>query len=107
MSKRINRHAPLLQHLSRAKPSTVKSIIKTADKELINVFCECALNVLRGVVPLTKGQKSRLRRHKKCLRDLVNRKTSRQKKSNILQRGGFLGALLPPIIGILGGLLGN
>ena len=107
MSNRIKRHAPLLQHLSRSKPSEVKSIIKTANKELINVFCECALNVLRGVVPLTKGQKSRLRRHKKCLRDLINRKTSRGKKSKILQRGGFLGALLSPIIGILGGLLGN
>ena len=107
MSKRISRHAPLLRHLCKAKPNTIRSVIKTGDKDLINVFSECALNVLKGVVPLTKVQRIKLSRHKKCLRDLVNRKTSNQKKKKILQRGGFLGALLPPIIGILGGLLGK
>ena len=105
MSKRISRHAPLLHHLSKAKPKTIRSVIKTGDKDLISVFSECALNVLKGVVPLTKGQRSKLGRYKKCLRDLVNRKTTNQKKKKILQRGGFLGALLPPIISILGGLL--
>ena len=107
MSKRITQHAPLLRHLSKAKPNMIKAVIKTGDKDLINVFCECALNVLRGVVPLTKVQRSRLTRYKGCLRDLVNKRTSNLRKRQILQRGGFLGALLPPIIGILGGLLGQ
>ena len=107
MSKRITRHASLLKHLCKAKPKTIRSIIKTGDKDLISVFSECALNVLKGVVPLTSGQRSKLKRHKNCLRDLVEKKTSLQKKKKILQRGGFLGALLPPIISILGGLLGQ
>ena len=107
MTKRLKKHAPMLQHLCKAKPANVKSIIKTSDNVLVNVLCECALNVLQGNVTLSKPQRKRLARHKKGLRDLTNKRISLQKKKNTLQRGGFLGALLSPIIGILGSLLGG
>jgi hypothetical protein len=32
------------------------------------------------------------------------KKTSLKKKRKILQKGGFLGALIPPILSVLGGL---
>ncbi len=107
MSKRIKDHAFLLKHLSKAKPSAAKSIIKTCDKDLMNVFCECALNVLKGNVPLNKNQKQRLSVHKTSLRALTNKKHSLKKKKALLQKGGFLSALLGPIIGILSGLFGH
>ena len=97
----------MLKHISQARPNTVKAIIKSAGKEEVNVFCECALNLLKGVVPLNSKQRQRLRKHKNVLRALVDKKTSGQKKKLILQKGGFLSALLNPILGILGGLLGG
>ena len=107
MSNRIKKHAALLRHISTAKPNRVKAIIKTADKDEINVLCECALNVLKGVVSLNTQQRQRLRKHKNRLRTLVDKKSSVTKKKQLLQTGGFLGSLLGPIIGILGSLLGG
>ena len=107
MSKCVKKQAPLLIYLAKAKPAVVKAIINTGDKELINALCECALNVLSGNVPLTKTQKTRLCRHKTGLREISRKNTSLKKKKETLQRGGFLGALLSPILGILGGLLGE
>ena len=41
------------------------------------------------------------------LRELVLKKTPKKKKIDIIQTGGFLGALITPILSILGGLLGS
>lgn len=107
MSKRLKKHAALLRFLGKAKPAISKSVIKSADRELLNTFCECSLNVLNGTVPLTTKQRSRLKKHKAKLRSLVAKRVSNKRKLALLQNGGFLSALLSPIIGILGGLLGN
>ena len=80
MSQRIKKQAPLLNHLAKAKPAAVKAIINTGDKELINVLCECALNVLNGNVRLTKNQKARLCRHKTGIREISLKNTSLKKK---------------------------
>jgi hypothetical protein len=71
------------------------------------VYCECSLNLLKGVVPLTPCQKRRLVRYKAHLRDLANKKVSRKRKRQRLnQKGGNLRSdLLPPVVGVLGSLL--
>ena len=107
MTNRVKKHGALLRYLSKAKPSTCKSIIKTCDKELINVLCECALNVLNGNVRLNPTQRKRLVRYKNGLRAITVKKTALQKKKDLLQKGGFLQALLSPILGILGNLVGS
>lgn len=105
MSARVKKYAPVLRLLSKAKPQGVKAIIKAADKELVNTLCECSLNVLRGVVRLSPSQKQKLARHKNTLRALAQKSASLQRKKALLQKGGFLGALLGPVIGLLGNLL--
>ena len=109
MSRRVRKHAALLQWLKTAKPATAKAVIKAADKELINTICECCLNVLKGNVPLTSQQKKKLAVHKSTLRTLAQKKVSlHRKKRALTQRGGaLLGALAAPIIGLLGTLLGS
>ena len=104
MSRRIKNNAETLTFLGRAKPNTAKAIIKTADCGLVNSLCECALNILHGNVPLSTKHRKRLMKHKDHMRVLVKGNISNQKKKQILQKGGFLSALLPPIIGILGSL---
>ena len=47
-----------------------------------------------------------LEEHKESLRQLVNKKVSMRKKHKIVQDGGaFIGALIGPIVSILGDLL--
>lgn len=105
MSCRVERHVDLLRWLSQAKPAEIRSIIKSVDKDLLDTLCECGLNVLKGRVPLTPIQKSRLRRHKTGLRRLVQKSTPLKEKRALLQKGGFLGTLLAPVLGALGHFL--
>lgn len=108
MSRRVKQFAKTLRRLSRLSESEKKRWLKSnLNKDFVHCICECAQNLLRGKVPLNKKQKSALIRRKKNLRELVRRKVSLEKKKKIIQRGGFLGALLGPIVSILGGLLGG
>lgn len=108
MSQSIKKYAPTLRLINRYSESEKKRWLKSnLNKDLIHCICECAQNLLHGKVPLNKHQKTDLSRRKKSLRELVKRKVSLAKKKKIIQSGGFLGALLGPIVSILGGLFGG
>lgn len=108
MSRRIKQYAPTLRLINRYSESEKKRWLKSnLSKGLIHCICECAQNLLRGKVPLNSRQKAALNRRKKSLRELVKRKVTLTRKKKIIQNGGFLGALLGPIISILSGLLGG
>jgi hypothetical protein len=65
------------------------------------------LNVIKGNVPLNKRQLSKLRRKKRNLRQLVSKKTPLTKKRKILQKGGFIGGLLAPVLSLLAPVVGS
>jgi len=102
---RLQRHIPVLQHLSKLPERDKKSFIKTADKSLLDSIHKCCVNILNGCIPLTGSQKTRLRRNKSDLRRLILKKTSLAKKRKILQKGGFLLAILSAVIPIVGSLI--
>ena len=99
MSARLRRHASVLQTLASAKPPLQKAIIKNASNDLVNCLCECALNILKGHVPLKSRQKKLLCRHKQVLRSLAKKNISVPRKRKLIQKGGFLGALIGPLLG--------
>ena len=105
MSKKLDYYAPLLRKLKRASPSVQKRMLsKCCDRDFINCISECCKNVLNGNVKLTSSQLSGIRQRKKTLRKLAAKKTSLIKKRKLIQKGGFLGALLGPIVSVLSGL---
>jgi len=104
-TKRLHRHFPLLKHLSKLSERQKKNYIKTADKSLVQSICECCINILNGQVPLTASQKARLKRNKRSLRSLILSKTAIGKKRKILQKGGFLSAILSAALPIVGSLI--
>ena len=97
MSQRLRRNVDLLSLLARAKPHMIKAVVKAADKEAVCCLCECAKNILNGNVPLNKSHLCKLKRYKADVRQLVNKRLSVAKKKKILQKGGFLSALLAPV----------
>lgn len=108
MSKRIKQNLELLKLLKKSKLAQRKLILKAADKSLIYCLCECIDNVLRGNVKLSPALKKRLAKDVKILRKIADRKIKLDKKRTLLvQKGGFIPALLAPIIGIAGGLIGD
>ena len=64
---------------------------------------EIAYNVLKGKLPLTSKQLARLKKHKKCVRLIANKNTTDQTRVKLAQKGGFIGALISPL---LAGLVG-
>ena len=97
MSARLKRNALCFCFLAKAETALAMAIIEKGDENLVRRLCECAHNILEGNVPLNKRQKRRLRRYKVDLRALVQRKTALHERKRILQKGGFVGALLGPL----------
>ena len=93
---KINRYCELFKWLKNSKPSQTKTFIKVADKNIINALCECSLKVLRGDVSLSKKQKQKLKKYKRNLRQLTDKKLSLKRKKSLLQSkgGGLLGVVL-------------
>ena len=92
----------MLQLLCWAKPSLIKAVLKRAFQDLINALSECSLNIFKGHVQLTPPQKKQLCRYKQSLRALVNKGTSAKRGKRILQKGGLVGALVKPVLDVLG-----
>jgi hypothetical protein len=102
--KELIPHAAVLRHLARSRPKVLTKQIDQISPNVVKVLKNISKNVLLGRVKITKRQKARLLPHKKRLQELALRKTS-LKKSRRLLKGGFLGTLLAPLLGILGKVL--
>ena len=89
------RNALCLQLLTKADGKLTKAITSNAKPDLVSSLCECAQNVLKGNI-LKSAQKTKLRRYRKQLRNLVKR-TSLKKKTKLLQTSGFVSSLLAPL----------
>jgi phosphatidylinositol kinase/protein kinase (PI-3 family) len=107
MSQRLQKNAKALAALNKASKSVQKSIVSSAPKELVDTLCECAHNLLKGNVILTTDQYNNLKRYKTQLRELSRRRTSLKRKRSLLQKGGFLGAILSRVVPLLATLLGQ
>ena len=107
MSKTLKKYSSYLRVLQKSSPKVRHKLArKNCSPDFIKCICECAKNVLVGNVSLSPHHKRQLKRHRHSLRKLVLKKTSLNAKKKIVQSGGFLGALLGPIVKILGGLFG-
>ena len=105
MSRRMKKYYPLLRAINSLPEPLRRRAVSACDRHMIDCFCECAKNILKGNVPLTKRQMSKLRREREGLRLLAVKKTSLNKKKKILQKGGLLTALLGPALSLLGSVL--
>ena len=64
MSKRMKGSLPYLQVIVKSKPKLRKLLIDNVSANVITAICECSLNLLKGVIPVTPRQKRRLARYK-------------------------------------------
>lgn len=112
MTSRLKKHANTLHYLCHCKDKqTANEIIKKAKPDLINCFAEISKNVLKGNTGLNRSHIGRLQRYKTYIRELAKKSKSHKVKRRILQKGGFIGALLKPLMGVIvplmSGLLGK
>ena len=105
MSRRLNTYKHHLRFLASCDKKQCTHLLKSADTELIKCICECALNILKGNIPLQSDQRKRLQKHKHKLRQLTGAASITEKKKIIQKGAGFLPFLLAPIISALGSIL--
>jgi len=105
MSERMRRYLPVLKRIKRLGDKARREFVRRCDREFLDCVSECAKNIIKGNVPLNNRQMNRLRRDRKDVRALAVKKTSLKRKRQILQRGGFLTALIPPVLSVLASLL--
>ena len=95
----LKKHAGILRILAKAKPSVIRAIVRDSDTDLLYLLSECAVNILKGNVKLTKKNKTKLRKHTGKLRKLASKKINLNTRKEIIQKGhGFLASMLLPII---------
>jgi len=101
----MKRFLPTLRRIHRMGEKAKRQYVKRCNRQFIDCVSECAKNVLKGNVPLSNAQMNKLRSRRQDLRALSVKKTSLTKKRKIIQKGGFLSALLAPALSVLAGLL--
>ena len=86
MSKRMKRSLPYLQVMTARGPKLRKMIVGHAPDHVLLAICECALDVLKGVIPLTQPQKRQLTRYRHISADWQTKKSLKNKRSVTLRR---------------------
>ena len=95
---RVQRNRGAILSLHRASEVVRRTVIENAKKDLILALVDCAEAVITSPELLETPQ---LRRHIHALRTLTSPSSSVGAKREILQTGGFLGALLGPLLGAI------
>ena len=104
--RRIKSNFNKLHTLKDAQPKLRKAIVSNCDKDLVNFVSECALNLLHGNVKFSDCARKKLRKYRRQLRKVVDRRVPlARKKKLIIQRGGFLVPLLTAVLPTLSSLI--
>ena len=110
ISNNLSKSLPLLRVVTRLPPNSRKRILKELSNEKIvyKALNELAQNTLSGKIPLSNGQRRRLKSHKKTLENFCNaKKCNKKRKQLIIQSGGFLPIVLQALIPILDSLVAS
>ena len=111
MSVRIKKYIELLKLYKKASPAQRKLLLEVASNDFITAICECCHNANLGNVPFKTREKKKLKKFAPVMRKLASKgqkyRRIGQKRKLLIQEGGFLPALLTPIVSLVGGLVGE
>ena len=105
-TRELRQKATTLRALATASRSLRRSMIANADKQLVLTLVKAAREIIKGEIQLTPAQLRRLRPHERSLGDFISSKSVKSRKK-ILQKGGFLGVLIGPLLKLATGALLN
>jgi hypothetical protein len=93
--------------LAGPNPNERQKLLKHLDDDLLNAICTCVHNISQGKMALTTQQIRRLGPYFGVMKKLWSKKKSNKEKQWLLQeqKGGFLPALLAPLLGIVASVI--
>lgn len=108
MSRRMRQQGPLLEALSKLTKRQQKQFLKSASDDFIHALGEGSLNILKGNVRLNEKQFRQLKRYKKHLQSLANKRIPIYNRRRIVeQKGGFIGLLASVLVPTIASLIGS
>ena len=108
LPKSIKRSLPYIKILVKSNGNVnKKDVMRNFPSYVINDIVEILYNIITGSVKIRSKQKKRLKPYKKPLLKLVNTPKNSRKNFVYKQKGGFIGAVLPIIASLIGGLVSN
>ena len=108
MTDRSIKNYHWLKVLHDSKPTTRKALLAAANKELIDTICECLKNILLGRIKISQQLLKKLKRRRRAVEEIQSKKTNiKRKKELLIQQGGFLPAIIAPLLGIAASLIGG
>ena len=108
--KKLREQVPYLEALKQSRQGVRRRrmLIDAGGAPLIKCLGECCHNVLQGVVPISEVTRRKLKRHARHIREVADPKVSlKRKRAVLVQKGGFLPALLVPVLSAVSGLVGS
>ena len=104
--KGVKKRKSDLLYICCQAPKFRKQLLQHADPELVRCIGTCTNKVLDGSIPITSGEKRKLKKYKKTLRQIKSASKATKKKQIIVQSGGgFLLSLIPAVVGALASLI--
>lgn len=94
MAERLKRNHHLLSSFLKLNKKQQNSVVKHLDQDQVKFMCELCINLMNGNLPIDEATKRKLLSHKHKIRKLVDRKCVLKTKKRVIQRGGFVPALL-------------
>ena len=107
LRSKLRKHAHVLRALQRVDDRVRVEVMSAAKKDLVTLLVQCAKAIINRQVPLTRHQSAAVRSRTRDIAAFVRPGATLAQRRSVLQRGGFLGALLSVVPGLLGGLLGG
>lgn len=99
MSKRVKKYLPTLQLLAKCDKHTANSVVKSAKPEFLSCVSDICHNILQDRVKLSPKEKQKLFKYKQQIRKIAKKSTTQKSKRELIQKGGFLAAILGPLLG--------
>jgi len=108
LPKSVKRSLPYIKVLVKSKNNVNKNeVLRNFPPFVINDIVEILYNIVKGNIDIESKQKKCLKPYKKPLLKLVNMPKKSRKNFVYKQKGGFIGAVLPIIASLIGGLVSN
>jgi hypothetical protein len=105
----INRSMPFIKILIKAKDNVDKTeLLREFPDFVTNDIVEILYNIIMGNISLQSKEHKRLSLYQKPLLRLMNLPNKEKRQKFIYkQKGGFIGAILPVVASLIGGIISN
>lgn len=94
----------LLKVLTESNPGMRKAIISRASKQFINTLLLCIKRVIEYRSRLSTSDLKNIQRHSNSVTNILRKGKTIKERKKVLQKGGFLSAILPIVGNLLSGL---